>query len=239
MHSSELRGFLTGLILGDGHIESGVTKRGFKIKSIYKDFIDQIYAELTSCTNFQMIVRHHDAQIRDGVNHKEYWELSIKSHPYFAKKYSHFYDDYKHRIVSKYALGWLTPYGLANWYMSDGYICHVGKEKGDVYDRRLEICTDRYNFNTVKRLSNMLVNRFQLGNSVIKRGNRYRLRIHTDSYCQFIRLVAPYIVKSMEYKLYLGYKKQPLWMPDKIWEYQEYLRSATTLAGNAEGYDIV
>lgn len=239
MNSSELRGFLTGLILGDGYIDYGTTKRSFHIKSIREDFIQQIYDELSSCTNFKLRIQYNDAQIRDGVHHKEYWELHIKSHPYFAKKYHHFYNDEKHRIVSKSALYWLTDYGLANWYMSDGYVCLVGKESGVIRDRRVEICTDRYTLHTVNRLRKMLSNKFQINTGLVKRGKRYRIRVRKDSYCHFIRLVQPYIVKSMEYKLYLGYSKQPIWMPNDIWDYQEYLRSATTLAGNAEGYDIV
>lgn len=40
MNSSELKGYLTGLIIGDGTIGKGITKRSFAIKSICKDFID-------------------------------------------------------------------------------------------------------------------------------------------------------------------------------------------------------
>lgn len=239
MESSELRGFLTGLIIGDGFIDYGTTKRSFKIKSIHEEFIQQIYDEIDSCMNFKAAIKYHEAQIRDGVHHKPYWEYIIYSHPYFAKKYHHFYDDHRKRIISSQAIGWLNDYGLANWYMSDGYVCLVGKEKGDIYNRRVEFCTDRYDLSTVERLSRMLVRRFQLDNGVIKRGNRYRLRIRTNSYTHFINLIEPYMVKSMEYKMYLGYQYQPLWMPDSIWEHQEYLRSATTLTDNAVGYDIV
>ena len=124
MHSSELKGFLTGLILGDGYIDSGITKRSFHIKSINKDFIDMIRIELESCTNFTITVKYTPEAFRGGCNHKEYWELFIKSHPYFAKKYHHFYGDHRERVISGWALNWITPYGLANWYMSDGYVCH-------------------------------------------------------------------------------------------------------------------
>lgn len=33
MNSSELKGYLTGLIVGDGYIDKGVTKRAFEIKN--------------------------------------------------------------------------------------------------------------------------------------------------------------------------------------------------------------
>ena len=235
MNSTELRGFLTGLILGDGYIDKGITKRGFRIKSVQKDFIDQIYNELSSCTNFKMYVQYVPEQNSSGCHHKAYWELIVKAHPYFAKKYHHFYDDQRRRIVSSQATQWLTPYGLANWYMSDGYVCLVGKERGDIYNRRVDICTDRYDLQTIHRLQDMLLKRFSILTSLNKRGEAYRIRIKPESYRQLLELIEPYLVDSMKYKMYLGYKKQPKWMPDAMWQTQERLRSATTLPAKAAG----
>ena len=42
MNSSELKGYLTGLIIGDGHIDKGITKRAFEIKNTHFDFIQKI-----------------------------------------------------------------------------------------------------------------------------------------------------------------------------------------------------
>lgn len=235
MNSSELRGFLTGLILGDGHIDKGITQRAFYIKSIQKDFIDQIYNELSSCTNFKMNIKHVHEQERGDCHHKGYWQLYIKHHPYFAKKYHHFYDDQRRRIVSRDAIQWLTPYGLANWYMSDGYVCLVGKERGDIYNRRVDICTDRYDLETINRLRDMLNKKFGIITSLSKRGNRYRIRIKPESYRRFFEIIEPYLVESMKYKMYLGYKYQPKWMSDSMWQTQERLRSATTLPAKAAG----
>jgi len=239
MNSSELKGFLTGLIIGDGHIDKGITKRALRIKSINYEFIQMIYEQLSKCTQFKLGIREIDAYTSNGVNHKMNWELVVFAHPYFAKKYHHFYDDNAHRIVSKLALNWITPYGLANWYMSDGYICLVGKEKGRIYNRRMEISTDRYSYKTVEKLCKMLFDRFGVVASIIKRGKRYRIRIKTESYATFINLIEPYMVDSMKYKLYLGYNSKPKWMDDEMWSLQQYLRSATALTGYAEGYDIV
>ena len=199
MNSSELRGYLTGLILGDGFIDNGITSRSFRIKTIYKDFADKIKEDLESCSPFDIRVKYFPSCVRDGVNHKEYWELTIKSHPYFAKKYHHFYDDYKKRRTSQEALSWLTPMGLANWYMSDGYVCLVGKESGKIRGRRIEICTDRYSKENIEQMQKMLSDKFGLTVGLVKRGKRYRLRLQSDSYQKFIEIVSPYIVPSMMY----------------------------------------
>lgn len=236
MNSSELKGFLTGLIYGDGYIDGGTTKRSFKIKNIDKNFIQKIEEELKSCTNFTITVKNFPFRIgKDGTHHKEYWELSIKAHPYFAKKYHHFYDDYKHRIASKESLKWLTPMGLAYWYMSDGYICLVGKTKGFIRDRRIDICTDRYSIETINQMRNMLLNRFNLKTSLIKRGKFYRIRIIRESYLDFYNLVFPYLIPSMQYKLYFGYNTKPEWMTEEMWNIQSELKSAIALPDKAEG----
>lgn len=236
MNSSELKGYLTGLMIGDGYIDKGVTKRAFEIKSIKLDFIQKIKADIESCSTFKINIKYCPELTDDKhVHHKESWALRIEAHPYFNKKYHHFYDDYRHRTISSEAMSWLTPNGLANWYMSDGYVCLVGKEKGNIYNRRIDFCTDRYSKPVVERLSKTLHDKFNVESSVIKRGRFYRIRIKSVSYQTFINLIYPYMVPSMQYKLYLGYENQPKWMEDWLWDFQQSLKSAMTLTNNVEG----
>lgn len=239
MKSSELKGVLTGLLIGDGSIDKGVTKRAFRIKSINKEFIDTISEEINSCTNFKTFIKHYPAKYSGGCNHKEYWEFTIKSHPYFNKIYHKFYNDYRQRIISKYIPKYLTPYGVALWYMSDGYVCLVGKNKGIIKNRRVDFCTDRYSYNEVESLQKMMLHKFKIHCSIIKRGNFYRLRVSMKSYEDFFNLIYPYIIPTMQYKLYLGYEYKPIWMSDNMWNIQNSIKSAITLTDNAEGYDIV
>lgn len=236
MNSSELKGYLTGLILGDGRIDNGVTKRAFEIKSIHFDFIQKIKNDIESCSSFKINIKHCSEYIgKDNTHHKESWSLRIDAHPYFNKKYHHFYDDYRNRTFSTEAASWLTANGLANWYMSDGYVCLVGKESGKIYNRRIDFATDRYPQFIVERLSKMLYDRFNIESSVVKRGKFYRIRIKSTSYQTFINLIYPYIVPSMQYKLYLGYEYQPKWMEDWTWDLQKSLMSAMTLTSNVAG----
>ena len=235
MNSSELRGYLTGLILGDGFIGKGVTKRSFAIKSINKEFINKIKDDIESCSDFEMRVIYTPAHFSSGCNHKDSWELQIKSHPYFNKKYHHFYDDYRKRIASKEALSWLTPQGLANWYMSDGYVCLVGKTKGQITSRRIDFCTDRYSKETIVEMQKTFLHKFGIQTSIIKRDKFYRIRVASGSYETFINLIYPYVINSMKYKLYLAYDFQPKWMRDKMWKCQESVRSAIAQPDNAVG----
>lgn len=230
MNSTMLRGYLTGLILGDGSIDKGVQKRAFSIKSINKDFIDKIYNDISSVTDFDINVKHIEGRVVNGVNHKEHWELRIKAHPYFNKKYNYFYDDYRKRRITKESLRWLNPQGLANWYMSDGYVTHVGKQSGLIKSRRVDICTDRYKKEDVEKISEYFNNVLEIPATLTKRGDIYRLRINMKESQKFFMLIEPYVVPSMRYKLDLAYDYQPTWMNDDYYNLMkeiqkcEYLR---------------
>jgi hypothetical protein len=123
--------------------------------------------------------------------------------------------------------------------MSDGYICLVGKNKGNIYNRRIDICTDRYYEEDVDLIIKHFKDKFDLECSKNKRNKTYRTRIKNVSYEKFIDIIKPYIVDSMKYKMYLGYTNQPKNLSDKAWEFQQSLLSAVPLTGNAEGEDIV
>ena len=235
MNSSELRGFLTGLILGDGCIDKGVHKRAFSIKSINSEFIQYIAKCIDETTNFKWFIRNNPEHYSCGCNHLESWEFVIKAHPYFNKIFHYFYNDNRHRKVYAKTLSWLNPRGLANWYMSDGYVCLVGKTKNFIRDRRVDICTDRYFEEDVKLMQNILLSKFNIKNSIIKRNNTYRLRICKESYETFFKIISPYVVPSMRYKMYLGYTNKPDMFSNEFWDEQQLLMSATTQTGNAVG----
>lgn len=217
MNSTKLRGYLTGLILGDGHIDKGVRKRSFRIKSINEDFIKKIEEDLKNSTNFKMQVKSYPSSYQDGVNRKPYWELTVKAHPYFAKKYHYFYDDYRKRRITTESLHWLNEEGLANWYMCDGYITHVGKTKGVIKDRRVDICTDRYTKSDVEKIQKYFMDKWNFKTSLNKRGNRYRIRMSLMDAQYFFLMIEPHITPSFRYKLNLKYDYQPKWMCDEYY----------------------
>lgn len=206
MNSVELKGFLTGLVLGDGYLDKGIHKRAFEIKNTSKDFIDMIDKEISKNTNFKSSIKEYNASYRDGVNKKKYWIYRISAHPYFRKMYHYHYDDYRNRIITTKSLKSLTPQGIANWYMSDGYVVIVGRTKGIVRTRRVEICTDRYNPNDVLKAKKYFEDVHGLSMHMVKRKKDvYRLRFHLKTINKFFDMIEPYIVDDMKYKLDLCY----------------------------------
>lgn len=226
INSSQLRGFVTGLVLGDGTIDKGQNKRAFRIKSINKDFIQQIQYYFNKCTTFKTKIKFISAyDDKYGVHHKSYYELNINAHPYFAKLYHYFYNDYRHRKIYSKTLSWLNPIGIANWYMSDGYVCLVGKTKGFITQRRVDICTDRYYYEDVQLIQQYFLQRWDIQTSIVTRNHTYRLRIQTQSYATFFNIILPYLTPSMLYKCYLGYTSKQNWMSDDFWHLQQQLQN--------------
>lgn len=230
MNSTELRGYLTGLILGDGTIDKGVTKRAFRIKSINIDFIYKISEDLSN-TNFDIEVREFPSTSKSDAERKAYAELTIKAHPYFNKIYHYFYDDFRNRRIHPEVLNWLTPKGWANWYMSDGYIVKVGLTKGKIVDRRVELATDAYTKKEVNLIRKHISEKYNYKTSIIsrKRNEQYRIRISLLDAQHFLLEMEKHLVDSMRYKLNMAYDYQPKWMDDEYYKLMMLLQSAGRL----------
>lgn len=228
MNSSTLKGYLTGLILGDGTIDNGVEKRAFRIKSTHQDFLLKIKSDLDKNTNFTTSIKNYESYTgKDLTNHNSYGELTIKAHPYFSKIYHRFYDDFRKRVIDIKAIKDLNWEGWANWFMSDGYIVKVGKESDNIVDRRVELCTDRYKYSDIVHLSGFIQESMGYKIKIVNRGSVYRIRISLIDAQNFLSNIYPHTVESFYYKLDMAYKYRPSWMTDDYYSIMTTIRSAS------------
>lgn len=239
MKSSKLKGYLTGLILGDGHIDKGVTKRALSIKSINFDFIKKLEDDL-EFTNFKIKVKEFPASCKGGVNRKAYKELRVQAHPYFNKIFHKFYTDTRKRRILKSCLDDLNPEGLANWYMSDGYIVLVGKTKGVIRDRRVELCLDRYTPEDVDKVIDYFQDTYGYKLTKVKRKEGvYRIRFNRASAQDFFLMIRDHVTPSMMYKLDMKYDYQPKWMSDEYFNLMDKIGKRVAPNSLEKGDDIV
>ena len=91
----------------------------------------------------------------------------------------------------------LTPLSLAIWYMDDGTIS-IGK--GSIYIR---IATNAYSLEEQNNLINALYYNYNIHANVHldKRSNTYFLSMRTHDAYNFCKLIAPYVINDMNYKL--------------------------------------
>lgn len=227
MNSTQLESYLTGLILGDGYIDKGVTSRAFYLKTINKEWAERVYLDLERTTNFKVFFTEKSEYVgTDGVNHRACFIVNTKAHPYFNKKYHWFYNDYKQRVIYSEVLDRLDWSGWANWFMSDGYIVRVGLESGKIKDRRVQLCTDRYSYGDVLKVSSKL-NSMGIDTKIVTRkAGVFRVGLHLETAQIFLENIFPYLVPSMYYKVNLCYDYKPRWMSDSYYKIMTSIQSA-------------
>jgi hypothetical protein len=113
------------------------------------------------------------------------WQLSC-----FTQIYCLFYQDGR-KIVPRHAGHRLTSVGLAYWAMDDG------NKQGSGF----HLNTQAFTLEEVELLSNVLINKFGIQNTIQHHKNGYRIYILSKSMESFKFLVKPYFHNSMIYKL--------------------------------------
>jgi hypothetical protein len=88
---------------------------------------------------------------------------------------------------------WLTPIGLAYWYMDDGSI--KDKKSKSVYFN-----TQGFLLNEVKLLCNILQSKFNLKAKPVKKKEKYQIYISGKSYTTLKDLIYPFLIEEMLYK---------------------------------------
>ena len=241
--ATELRAFYTGLILSDGSIDKGVRNRAMTLKTINEDFAQYIIDFTRMYTNFPNKSVYKPARISpDGVNHKEHWAVSIGACPYFAKLYHYFYNDYRIKRLTPQCVSWLnTTQAWANFYMSDGYVCNVGKNSGFIRDCRVDFCTDNFTEEETIKLAKQFSNFFNAKTTIVRRKKNdmtmFRFRVSVYDAQDFLVNIDPYVVPSMKYKLIMGYSKPRKWFTKEYCLLLNRYNSAHPL--NIKSEDIV
>ncbi len=106
--------------------------------------------------------------------------------------------------VSQEWLDKIDALGLAIWYQDDGCLSKV---KG--YNKqKVVLCTEGFNKKSVYMIADWLRNKWQLQCSIYRGNKKYgrrdmgwQIHLSKEASSRFLKLVAPYIVKSMQYKL--------------------------------------
>lgn len=194
------KSLLIGMIIGDGHVVS-------------RKHPKHNYTQNT------LIIKHSIKQI-EYLNHKAKLLHSIfggkkphvniidnsgyegcilyKTDRYFKVLRKLLYPDGKKKI-SRDVLKYLTPEGIALWYMDDGSLS-AKKRNGKIHAYDLTINTyisKEENEEIIEYFRDIWDIKF----TVVKSKSSYRIRCGTREARKFIKIIEPYIVESMRYKI--------------------------------------
>lgn len=189
------RDVLVGLLLGDGHLETQNNGRTYRLKIehslVQKEYVDWLYQL------FQDHARTEPRQKIQLVSGKAYQKygfstLSTGSLRFYGQQ---FYPN-GHKRVPKSISRLLTPIGLAVWFMDDGSI------KSNHHRARI-LNTQGFIQEDIERLQKVLTDRFKIITTRRKQKEGEQIYIPSLQVEQFICLIRPYILPSMEYKIRL------------------------------------
>lgn len=184
------REIITGTLLGDGHLETQDKGKTYRLKiehcDAQKEYLNWFYQELKSWIPSEPYTKVKNGRVYIGV--RTYSHKSLRE---FGRL---FYKQGK-KVMPKVIEKLLTSLSLAIWFMDDGslkstkhrtYVIHtLGYEKGELED-----------------VQKILLKKFDLHTSLhSQKGKYWRLYIQSQSADKFKKLIEPYILPSMRYKL--------------------------------------
>lgn len=184
---------LIGTILGDAYVEQYPkdARIGIMHSLKQKEFVEWKYRELGRFVKMKQM----QSEYFDPRYGKKYfwWRFQTRRFPEFKELADTFYCE-KRKIVPHNIGQILThPLSLAVWYMDDG-----GRRK-DCHGMFLN--TLSYSNIEQKKLQKCLVKNFGIETRVHWISDGYRLYIPTSYAKNFCKLISPYIIPSMIYKL--------------------------------------
>lgn len=195
-HNLDLLSIIYGTLLGDSHAEQRTngngTRIGFYQEANHVEYLLWLHNRIALHGYCNPVVP--SIQERLGVGGKI--RKIIRFHTFTYTSFNFIHTDWycngvKH--VPYNIINYLTPLALAVWIMDDG--ARVGNG--------LKLCTNCFTFGDTTRLTLLLNELYGIKSSVQKTGapNQSILYIWTESMPIIRRLVKPYMVTSMLYKL--------------------------------------
>lgn len=195
-HNEEILSIIFGSLLGDAHAEKRALGMGTRISFFQEEvhlkyiyFLHDILSKSGYCNSklpipttrlgskgkVRKIVRFHTWTYTSFNWIQDMWYINGKKCvPYNIDKY-------------------LTPLALAIWIMDDGAKVSKG----------LKLCTNSFTYEECVLLTNVLYNKYKLKASVQSAGseNQYIVYIWKQSLIDLSKIVYPYIIPEMRYKI--------------------------------------
>ena len=180
--NSAQKSLIVGTILGDGHVLKTTMGYCLRIKHSIKqkELVDWKHTLLENISTPPKIYQN------------SYYFRTV-SHPELPYYRNLFYRG-KRKRIPRQLLRMINPLALAVWIMDDGT-----NELG--HTRALRINSHCFNLSEHKKLQSILRAKFGFISTINRDKDMYRLRIAKSSMSKLRKVVTPYIVPSMLYKI--------------------------------------
>jgi hypothetical protein len=185
---------LVGLLLGDACLESRNQGRTYRVKveqsARHEPYVQHLYGL------FQPWVLSPPHQRQGSASNGSTtisWAFNTVSHAAF-RFYAHQFYGEQGKQVPALIHKWLTPRGLAYWFMDDGSM-KSNQSKGVIFN------TQGFTKPDVERLALVLQARFLLQAKLRHQSDGYQIYVSGSSYERFVELIDPWLLDEMRYKV--------------------------------------
>lgn len=186
---------IVGLLLGDGHLETQNYGKTFRLKveqSIaHKAYVDWLFSELQEFVLTGPKARKKLSYGKIRWNYG-FQTLSLGSLRFFAHQF--YGEPAGEKRIPRIIRKLLSSLVLAVWFMDDGQI----KSKKH---RTLLINTQSFSRKDLQVLQAALRERFGIETSLQKARGQWRLYLQSSTIKTFLKLINPYLIPSMRYKI--------------------------------------
>jgi hypothetical protein len=187
------REIIVGTLLGDGHLETRTQGRTYMLKIEHgysqKTYVDWLYQELLSMTLSRPKVKF---QMVRGKMYQKYWFNSVTTGS--LRFYGQQFYEQKKKVVPQQIGKWLTPLGLAVWFMDDGSI------KSKECSARI-MNTQCYDETSLDRLISTFSTRYNIVARKRQQREGQQLYIPASETGKLKEIIGQYVLPSMQYKL--------------------------------------
>jgi len=176
------KAIIIGSLLGDGSMRcraNALLEVNHSIKQ--KAYVDWKYKNLRNLVS-------SPPKARRGEGVRIAYRFTTKSLPVLTRFYRKFYKDGKKIIPDNLKL---NPLSLAVWFMDDG-----SKSYRAVYFN-----TQQFDSDSLSKLIKLLKSGFDINARPNKDKKYYRLRIAVESVVKLRKIINPYLLPSLKYKL--------------------------------------
>ena len=202
------RGILVGMVLGDGYlnVRNRLNRGKYRYESSelsvvhsvkQRDYANHKAELVRKIFGGSFSTREKRANVANG---KTYYLCGFsKSNRYFRVLKKMMYRDRK-KTITWQVLNMLTPHGIAIWYMDDGSAKRNINQAGYVSSVSTEIatcCTEQ----EATIICKWFRDRYDINFKPFNMKGKTSIRCNTQESHKFARVVEPYIIPSMRYKL--------------------------------------
>lgn len=192
--NQQQREALVGLLLGDACLETQNGGRTYRLKieqsARHEAYVRHLYALFRPWVLTPP--REKECVASNGTRTTS-WAFSTVSHTAF-RFYAHQFYGGKKKQAPRLLNRWLTPCGLAYWFMDDGSM-KSEQSKGVIFN------TQGFERPSVDRLLNVLQNQFRLNARIRHQSDGLQIYVSGSSYEDLAALISPFLIDAMRHKL--------------------------------------